>query len=76
MKESERNRERPFKDPLQPCSLNSVFVVGVARMLGTEEVNFLPFSHSIVIEKHRINFKKMTCDSYPLRRLSTPSFVE
>ncbi|EDL13640.1 zinc finger CCCH type, antiviral 1, isoform CRA_b [Mus musculus] len=30
----------------------------------------------IVIEKHRINFKKMTCDSYPIRRLSTPSFVE
>ncbi|GAB1290696.1 Zinc finger CCCH-type antiviral protein 1 [Apodemus speciosus] len=30
----------------------------------------------ILIEKHQINFKKMTCDSYPIRRLSTPSFAE
>lgn len=30
----------------------------------------------ILIEKYQINFKKMTCDSYPIRRLSTPSFAE
>lgn len=53
-------------------------MVGVTRMLEIEvtEVNFLPFSRSILIENHQINFQKMTCDSYPIRRLSTPSYEE
>lgn len=30
----------------------------------------------ILIENHQINFQKMSCDSNPIRRLSTPSSVE
>ncbi|XP_021490789.1 zinc finger CCCH-type antiviral protein 1 [Meriones unguiculatus] len=30
----------------------------------------------VLIGKHQINFQKMTCDTYPIRRLSTPSSVE
>ncbi|XP_034374966.1 zinc finger CCCH-type antiviral protein 1 [Arvicanthis niloticus] len=35
-----------------------------------------PHVEVILIEKHQIDFQKMTCDSYPIRRLSTPSSVE
>ncbi|CAH7471139.1 Zc3hav1 [Phodopus roborovskii] len=35
-----------------------------------------PQTEIVKIEKFHINFQKMTCDSYPVRRLSTPSFVE
>lgn len=35
-----------------------------------------PHVEVILIEKHQIDFQKMTCDSYLIRRLSTPSFVE
>ncbi|XP_036037131.1 zinc finger CCCH-type antiviral protein 1 [Onychomys torridus] len=34
-----------------------------------------PQSEVILVGKHEINFQKMTCDSYLMRRLSTPSFV-
>uniref|UniRef100_A0A8C8TIR2 Zinc finger CCCH-type antiviral protein 1 n=1 Tax=Peromyscus maniculatus bairdii TaxID=230844 RepID=A0A8C8TIR2_PERMB len=34
-----------------------------------------PQSEVILVGKHQINFQKMTCDSYLIRRLSTPSSV-
>lgn len=33
-----------------------------------------PQNEVITIGKHQINFQKMTCGSYPIRRLSTPLF--
>lgn len=34
-----------------------------------------PQNEIILMGTHRIDFQKMTCGSYPVRRLSTPSFV-
>lgn len=45
-------------------------------MESIEQAYCDPQVEIILIENHQINFRKMTCDSYPIRRLSTPSSVE
>lgn len=45
-------------------------------MESIEQAYCDPHVELILIENHQINFQKMTCDSYPIRRLSTPSSVE
>lgn len=45
-------------------------------MESIEQAYCDPHVELILIENHQINFQKMTCDSYPIRRLSTPSYEE
>lgn len=45
-------------------------------MESIEQAYCDPQIEIILIENHQINFRKMMCDSYPIRRLSTPSSVE
>ncbi|XP_052576855.1 zinc finger CCCH-type antiviral protein 1 [Peromyscus californicus insignis] len=44
-------------------------------MENIEKAYCNPQAEIILVGKHQINFQKMTCDSYLIRRLSTPSSV-
>ncbi|XP_062955300.1 zinc finger CCCH-type antiviral protein 1 isoform X2 [Cynocephalus volans] len=49
--------------------------IDFSSMEKIEEAFCDPHIHSISVRNQKINFQDMTCDSYPIRRISTPSSV-